>query len=54
MEDKGMKYFEAHKRWILKAKELIPEVPEFKPDFVKSLDERIIRESHSHLNSSNH
>ena len=41
MEDKGMKYFEAHKRWILKAKELIPQVPEFKPEFVKSLDERI-------------
>jgi hypothetical protein len=37
----GMKYFEAHKRWISQAKELIPQVPDFQPDFVKSLDERI-------------
>jgi hypothetical protein len=41
MEHKGMKYMEAHKRWISQAKELLPQVPDFQPDFVKSLDERI-------------
>ena len=41
MEHQGMKYMEAHKRWISQAKELIPQVPDFKPDFVKSLNERI-------------
>ena len=41
MNDKGLKYLDAHKRWISQAKELIPQVPDFQPDFVKSLDERI-------------
>ena len=41
MDHKGMKYMEAHKRWISQAKELIPQVPDFQPDFVKSLNERI-------------
>ena len=41
MEHKGMKYLDAHKRWISQAKELLPQVPDFQPDFVKSLDERI-------------
>ena len=41
MEHKGLKYLDAHKRWISQAKELIPQVPDFQPDFVKSLDERI-------------
>ena len=41
MNDNGMKYLDAHKRWISQAKELIPQVPDFQPDFVKSLDERI-------------
>lgn len=41
MEHKGMKYMDAHKRWISQAKELLPQVPDFQPDFVKSLDERI-------------
>lgn len=41
MEHKSLKYLDAHKRWISQAKELIPQVPDFQPDFVKSLDERI-------------
>ena len=41
MEHQGMKYMDAHKRWISQAKELIPQVPDFKGDFVKSLNERI-------------
>jgi|TARA_R100000315_G_C5152196_1_gene87255 hypothetical protein len=41
MEHKGMKYIETHKRWISQAKELIPQVPDFKPDFVRSLNERV-------------
>ena len=41
MNDNGMKYLDAHKRWISQAKELISQVPDFQPDFVKSLDERI-------------
>ena len=41
MNDNGMKYLDAHKRWISQAKELIPQVPDFQPDFVKSLDQQI-------------
>ena len=41
MEHKGMKYLDAHKRWISQAKELLPQVPDFQPDFVKSLDQQI-------------
>ncbi len=41
MEHKGMKYLDAHKRWISQAKELIPQVTDFQPDFVKSLDQQI-------------
>lgn len=41
MNDNGLKYLDAHKRWISQAKELIPQVPDFQTDFIKSLDERI-------------
>lgn len=41
MEHKGMKYMDAHKRWISQAKELLPQVPDFDGSFVKSLNERI-------------
>lgn len=37
----GMKFFEAHKKWISQAKELAPQVTDFKPDFLKSLDQQI-------------
>lgn len=39
--DKGAKFFEAHKKWISQAKELGPQVVEFKSDFIKSLDQQI-------------
>lgn len=38
MNEKGMKYLEVHKKWIAQAKELGPQVADFKPDFVKSLE----------------
>lgn len=38
---KGEKFFDAHKKWISQAKELAPQVPDFQPDFLKSLDQQI-------------
>jgi hypothetical protein len=39
--DKGQKFFDAHKKWISQAKELAPKVTEFNTDFIKSLDKQI-------------
>jgi|TARA_R110000824_G_scaffold258916_1_gene447801 hypothetical protein len=39
--DRGQKYFEAHKRWISKAISFKGQVDEFKWDFVDSLSDQI-------------
>jgi len=39
--DRGQKYFEAHKRWISKAFSYKGQVSEFKWDFVDSLSDQI-------------
>ena len=39
--DRGQKYFEAHKRWISKAISFKGQVNDFKWDFVDSLSDQI-------------
>ena len=39
--DRGQKYFDAHKRWISKAISFKGQVNEFKWDFVDSLSDQI-------------